>query len=207
LIFIEAALTAGILGYVRPLLDPQSTVDDPGDARCAIFYSITNCQTGLRGVSFGNFLIKQVVEDLSREFRKIRKFATLSPVPGFRSWLMHHRELMSPTLAALTLDSSAALTAVPDAIRDEIMQLCAYYLLRAKRGHAPLDPGRQVSPRQRRASRQAQLGRRRFVGRHRFVARHHRELRLPDGGRRTEPRGVRERLQGDGVVLARTPRS
>ena len=140
LIFIEAALTAGILGYVRPLLDPQSTVDDPGDARCAIFYSITNCQAGLRGVSFGNFLIKQVVEDLSREFRKIRKFATLSPVPGFRSWLMHHGELMSPTLASLTLDSSSALTAVPDAIRDEIMQLCAYYLLRAKRGHAPLDP-------------------------------------------------------------------
>jgi len=140
LIFIEAALTAGILGYVRPLLDPQSTVDDPGDARCAIFYSITNCQTGLRGVSFGNFLIKQVVEDLSREFRKIRKFATLSPVPGFRTWLMHHRELMSPALAALTLDSSAALTGVSDAVRDEIMQLCAYYLLRAKRGHAPLDP-------------------------------------------------------------------
>ena len=140
LIFIEAALTAGILGYVRPLLDPQSTVDDPADARCALFYSITNCQIGLRGISFGNFLIKQVVEDLSREFSKIRKFATLSPVPGFRSWMMLHRELMSPTLAALPLDSSAALTAVPDAVRDEIMHLCAYYLLRAKRGHAPLDP-------------------------------------------------------------------
>jgi malonyl-CoA decarboxylase len=140
LIFIEAALTAGILGYVRPLLDPQSTIDDPAEARCAIFYSITNCQAGLRGVSFGNFLIKQVVEDLSREFRKIRKFATLSPVPGFRSWLMLHRELMSPALAVLPLDSPAALTAVPDTARDEIMQLCAFYLLRAKRGHAPLDP-------------------------------------------------------------------
>jgi malonyl-CoA decarboxylase len=140
LIFIEAALTAGILGYVRPLLDPQSTVDDPGEARCALFYSITNCQTGLRGISFGNFLIKQVVEDLSREFGKIRKFATLSPVPGFRSWMMLHRDLMSPILAALSLDSPAALTAVPDTVRDEIMHLCAYYLLRAKRGHAPLDP-------------------------------------------------------------------
>jgi malonyl-CoA decarboxylase len=140
LIFIEAALTAGILGYVRPLLDPQSTIDDPAEARCAIFYSITNCQAGLRGISFGNFLIKQVVADLSREFRKIRKFATLSPVPGFRSWLMLHRELMSPALAALSLDSPAALTAVTDTVRDEIMQLCAFYLLRAKRGHAPLDP-------------------------------------------------------------------
>jgi malonyl-CoA decarboxylase len=140
LIFIEAALTAGVLGYVRPLLNPQSAVDDPAEARCAIFYSITNCQEGLRGVSFGNFLIKQVVEDLSREFRRIRKFATLSPVPGFRSWLMQHRQLMSPALAKLPLDSPAALTAVSDAARDEIMQLCAYYLLRAKRGHAPLDP-------------------------------------------------------------------
>src|SRR5689334_2055022 len=82
LIFIEAALTPGILGDVRPLLDPQSPVEDPEAARCALFYSITNCQEGLRGVSFGNFLIKQVVEDLSHEFRKIRKFATLSPIPG-----------------------------------------------------------------------------------------------------------------------------
>ena len=140
LIFIEAALTTGILGYVRPLLDPQSQVEDPASARYAIFYSITNCQAGLRGVSFGHFLIKQVVEDLSREFRKMRKFATLSPIPGFRSWLMLHRELMSASLAALPLDSPAALTAVPDPVRDEIMRLCAYYLLRAKRGNAPLDP-------------------------------------------------------------------
>ena len=140
LIFIEAALTQGILGYVRPLLDPQSPVEDPANARWAIFYSITNCQAGLRGVSFGNFLIKQVVEDLSREFRKIRTFSTLSPIPGFRTWLMAHREMMSAPLASLPLDSPASLTAVPDAIRDEIMQLCAYYLLRAKRGRAPLDP-------------------------------------------------------------------
>jgi malonyl-CoA decarboxylase len=140
LIFIEAALTPGILGYVRPLLDPQSDVEDPDAARCALFYSITNCQEGLRGVSFGNFLIKQVVEDLSGEFRRIRKFATLSPIPGFRSWLMHHRDLMSSTVAALTLDGPAAVAAVPDPARNELMQLCAYYLLRAKRGYAPLDP-------------------------------------------------------------------
>jgi len=140
LIFIEAALAPGILGYVRPLLDPQSQVEDPASARCAIFYSITNCQAGLRGVSFGNFLIKQVVEDLSREFRKIRKFATLSPIPGFRAWLIAHRELMSPSLASISLDSPASLTAVHDSVRDEIVRLCAYYLLRAKRGHAPLDP-------------------------------------------------------------------
>lgn len=140
LIFIECALTPGIAGYVRPLLDPQSPVEDPAAARCAIFYSITNCQVGLRGVSFGNFLIKQVVEDLSREFAKIKKFATLSPIPGFRAWLMSHREMMSEPLASLPLEAPASLAAVPDALRDELMRLCAYYLLRAKRGHAPADP-------------------------------------------------------------------
>ena len=139
LIFIECALTPGIVGYVRPLLDPQSPVEDPATARCAIFYSITNCQLGLRGVSFGNFLIKQVVEDLTHEFTKIKKFATLSPIPGFRNWLMSHRELMSEPLAALALDSPASLSTMPDALRDEIMRLCAYYLLRAKRGRAPAD--------------------------------------------------------------------
>ena len=140
LIFIEAVLTQAIVGYVRPLLDPQSAVVDPADTRCAIFYSITNCQLGLRGVSFGNFLIKQVVEDLSREFPKIGKFATLSPIPGFRPWMMSHREMMSKSLAALPLDTPASLTAVPDMLRDEIMRLCAYYLLRIKRGNAPADP-------------------------------------------------------------------
>ena len=139
LIFIECALAPGILGYVRPLLDPQSAVEDPASARCAIFYSITNCQVGLRGVSFGNFLIKQVVEDLSGEFDKLRKFATLSPIPGFRSWLMSHREMMSEALASLPLDSPASLAVIPDDLRDEIMRLCAYYLLRAKRGRAPAD--------------------------------------------------------------------
>jgi malonyl-CoA decarboxylase len=140
LIFIEAALTPGILGYVRPLLDPQSPVEDPAAARCALFYSITNCQEGLRGVSFGNFLIKQVVEDLSREFRRVRKFATLSPIPGFRAWLLEHRDRMSASLASVPLDGPAALAAAPESARDELLQLCAYYLLRAKRGHAPLDP-------------------------------------------------------------------
>ena len=204
LIFIEAALTAGILGYVRPLLDPQSAVDDPAEARCAIFYSITNCQTGLRGVSFGNFLIKQVVEDLSREFRKIRKFATLSPVPGFRSWLMRHRELMSPPLSALTLDSPA------------VADRCAR--LGPRRDHAALRvlsasrqartraarSGRAVSPRERRPPGEAQLGRRRLVCRHRVFTRDYRELCVSNGGRRREPRGVRERLQSHDLVLART---
>src|SRR6185503_15744071 len=94
---------------VQPLLDPRAPIADPADARCAIFYSITNCQLGLRGVSFGNFLIKQVVEDLSGEFRRLRKFATLSPVPGFRAWLSSHRTYMSEELAALEVHDAPTL--------------------------------------------------------------------------------------------------
>jgi len=87
LIFIEVALTSGMSAKVQPLLDADSPVADPARANCAIFYSITNCQEGLHGVWFGNFLIKQAVEDLGREFPRLRTFATISPIPGFRRWL------------------------------------------------------------------------------------------------------------------------
>ncbi len=87
LIFIEVALTRGMSDRVQPLLDPDSAVSDPQAADSAIFYSITNCQEGLRGVPFGGLLIKQVVEDLKKSLPRIRMFATLSPIPGFRKWL------------------------------------------------------------------------------------------------------------------------
>jgi malonyl-CoA decarboxylase len=139
LIFIEVALTRRLAGDVQSLLDPLAPVTDPSESRWAMFYSITNCQAGLRGVSFGNFLIKQVVEDLSREFPRIRKFATLSPIPGFRSWLSSARHLMSPELAAVGIGSLDQLTALPSRFPEEIRRLCAYYLVREKRGRAPLD--------------------------------------------------------------------
>ena len=87
LIFIEVALTERISDAVAPLLDQDSPLADPARADSAIFYSITNCQEGLRGISFGNLLIKQVAEELSREFPRLKNFATLSPIPGFRRWL------------------------------------------------------------------------------------------------------------------------
>src|SRR3989454_1784447 len=86
-IFIEVALTHGMSAKVQPLLALGSPVVDPASADCAIFYSITNPQEGLRGISFGNLLIKQVAEDLGREFPRLKTFATLSPIPGFRKWL------------------------------------------------------------------------------------------------------------------------
>jgi malonyl-CoA decarboxylase len=87
LIFVEVALVRGLSGSVQGLLDEDAPVQDPGHADTAIFYSISNCQSGLAGISFGNFLIKRVVNELSAEFRNLRTFATLSPIPGFRRWL------------------------------------------------------------------------------------------------------------------------
>jgi malonyl-CoA decarboxylase len=87
LIFVEVALTEGMAGSVQALLDEKAPVLDPRGADTAVFYSINNCQRGLDGISFGNFLIKRVVGELSAEFRNIKTFATLSPIPGFRRWL------------------------------------------------------------------------------------------------------------------------
>ena len=87
LIFVEVALVRGLAGSVQLLLDEKAPVQDPRRADTAIFYSISNCQQGLAGISFGNFLIKQVVELLETELRGLRSFATLSPIPGFRPWL------------------------------------------------------------------------------------------------------------------------
>jgi malonyl-CoA decarboxylase len=87
LIFVEVALTAEIPGAIQPLLASEREIVPLSKARTAAFYSISNCQQGLNGISFGNFLIKQVVEELRRELPKLETFVTLSPVPGFMRWL------------------------------------------------------------------------------------------------------------------------
>lgn len=147
LIFIEVALTRGMSARVQPLLDPDSPVLDPAVADSAMFYSITNCQQGLRGVSFGNFLIKQVVEDLGRELPGVKCFATLSPIPGLRKWL-------AGVPAALEGDRKQRLTALLSGLesarwfeektatelQQPLLELAAWYLLRAKEDQEPLDP-------------------------------------------------------------------
>jgi malonyl-CoA decarboxylase len=139
IIFIEAALTHGMSDRVQPLLDPGSPVLPPESADCAMFYSITNCQEGLRGVPFGSFLIKQVVEDLGREFPRIRKFATVSPVPGFREWLASNPELAG-LLSKLDQPLWWENKELSEELRLELVPLCARYLLQAKNGREPLDP-------------------------------------------------------------------
>jgi malonyl-CoA decarboxylase len=145
IIFIEVALTHGMSTKVQPLINPDAPVFDPKTADCAMFYSITNCQEGLRGVPFGNFLIKKVAEDLEKEFPRLRVFATVSPIPGFREWLVdaargpdHQPGLMALT-AWLADPNWPADKRVSAELERELLPLCAYYLLHAKRGKEPVD--------------------------------------------------------------------
>ena len=149
IIFIEVALTRGMSDKVQALLDPDSPVLDAGAAEWAIFYSITNCQEGLRGVPFGSFLIKQVVEDVSKDFPRIKKFATLSPVPGFRKWLLDKAAALQGSSKLAPFAAAVAKIESPqwmeeDTARAELQRcllpLAAHYLLYAKQNQEPLDP-------------------------------------------------------------------
>lgn len=165
LIFVEVALVNGMAGNVQALLDPAAPVQDPKLADSAIFYSINNAQRGLDGISFGNFLIKRVVDRLSKEFSNLKSFATLSPIPGFLPWLksaldVGDRDLLLPSERKL-LSNTVGVTkrakgwlketlksptwrddeAVAKALRPILMRLCARYLVREKRpSGAALDP-------------------------------------------------------------------
>ncbi len=142
IIFIEVALTRGISTHVQPLLDVAAPVADAGAADTAVFYSITNCQDGLRGISFGNLLIKQVAEELQREFPHVRRFATLSPVPGLRRWLdrNHSRIAVGPqgeerlALLSRLQDPGWYQGEIAPALEKLLVSLCAHYLLREKQG-------------------------------------------------------------------------
>ena len=140
IIFIEVALTRSMSAHIQPLLDISSPVSS-ANCDCAMFYSITNCQEGLRGISFGNLLIKQVAEELRREFPHLRRFATLSPLSGFRRWVEQKRVEHPKELAMLAkLDQPDwHLGEVSDALQRMLTRLCAYYLLHAKHGEEPLD--------------------------------------------------------------------
>lgn len=149
LIFVEVALTDRLADNVLVLLDEAAPVFDARRADTAIFYSISNTQTGLRGVSFGNFLLKRVIDDLQRDFPRLRHFATLSPLPGFASWVRKNpQELAAEGLGCdavqladggWTGDATAARR-----INEGLSQLAARYLTTAKAsrgdGRQPLDP-------------------------------------------------------------------
>jgi malonyl-CoA decarboxylase len=149
LIFTELALTRGMSSNAEALLDPESPVIDPSTCTSAIFYSINSCHEGLRGVPLGNALIGRVTNELAKTFPGLNTFATLSPVPGFRSWLADLARAGQGNAAHAT--AAAALSGLErsdwyaDAntsaeLERQLVPLCAYYLLRVKRGDDPADP-------------------------------------------------------------------
>ncbi len=98
MIFVEVALVSGIAGNIHALLDEAAPIGNPQTADTAIFYSISNCQRGLAGISFGDFLIKRVVDALATELPRLKAHSTLSPIPGFRAWLKGEAERGRPLL-------------------------------------------------------------------------------------------------------------
>src|SRR5216684_550588 len=163
LIFVEVALVQGMSDNVQSLLDEAAPVGDPVAADTAIFYSISNCQRGLAGISLGDFLIKRVVDNLAAELPHVRNYATLSPIPGFRAWL--DQRIIEEGGDLLAANEQKALQQLPSelaglglgvllgrprwyadeklalALRGPLLRLCARYLLLEKsaKGRA-LDP-------------------------------------------------------------------
>jgi malonyl-CoA decarboxylase len=151
LIFVEVALTSEMPDSIQALLgEAPKNGDAPAKPTTAVFYSISNCQEGLRGISFGNFLIKQVVEELARERASLKTFVTLSPIPGFAAWLDH--ELARNGSALVSASERTRLEALDDpdwidseedaqALRPLLLRLAAHYFLRAKDEEGqPVDP-------------------------------------------------------------------
>jgi len=150
LIFVEVALVHEIPSSIEGLITPEAPAIRGEAPNTAVFYSISNCQKGLAGISFGNFLIKQVVTDLAREIPSLKTFVTLSPVPGFRSWLDGVRAdaanpvLDDETRETLTLMDETGWHTDPErsaTLRPLLLELAAHYFLNEKRSNGqPLDP-------------------------------------------------------------------
>lgn len=141
LIFVEVALTAEIPGAIAPILEADRTPIDPRTATTAVFYSISNCQDGLRGISFGAFLIKRVADTLSAELPNLKIFVTLSPVPGFADWLKTEAQKAESALDEPARQVLSDLAEAPNWLEDPaiaktaeaaLMPLAAHYLTQAR---------------------------------------------------------------------------
>ena len=149
LIFVEVALTREIPGAIAPILTVQRDPIGPDKATTAVFYSISNCQRGLAGVSFGHFLIKQVVEEIARENARLSNFVTLSPVPNFAEWLKRERAAESSTV--LTPEDRALLANLDipgwwqtektrEPVEEPLLRAAAWYFLHARtKSGSPVD--------------------------------------------------------------------
>jgi len=133
LIFIEVALTSELSTSIEPLLDTAAPIGNAREATTAIFYSISNCQRGLAGISFGNALVKRVVADLLHEFPQLKTFSTLSPIPGFLHWLTSREAEDSPLTATLAKRGWYRDQTIATAVEMPLLRLCAHYLIEEKR--------------------------------------------------------------------------
>lgn len=150
LIFVEVALTSKIPAAIAPLLDLSRKTIAATKATTAVFYSISNTQKGLSGVSFGNFLIKQVVQDLARELPALKTFVTLSPAPGFAAWLARERKVERSLALDFLSKEHLKLLDEPDwhkpgehldALGGALLSAAAFYFLKAKTSTGrPVDP-------------------------------------------------------------------
>ena len=144
LIFVEVALTRSLPDSIQSVLSPERDALSPMDADTAVFYSISNCQRGLRGISFGNFLIKQVANELKVEFPNLTTFRTLSPVPSLMRWVGSQHAVSSELSEACDV---AAAFARSEAEADDVASaaklkgLTAEYLTNQRRDdRQPMDP-------------------------------------------------------------------
>ena len=149
LIFVEVALTREIPTAIAPILTLQREAIAPDKATTAVFYSISNCQRGLAGVSFGHFLIKQVAEEIARETPKLSTFVTLSPSPNFAEWLQ--RERLNEESQVLSAEDRAVLKnldtlgwwqaeATREPVKEPLIRAAAWYYLHARtRSGSPMD--------------------------------------------------------------------
>jgi len=171
-----------------------------------MFYSITNCQEGLRGLPFGNFLIKKVAEDLSRELRQIRTFATVSPVPNFREWLTAAAAVREKQPPSKTLVDVVAKLGEPEwyknkeaseTARRELEPLRVLSYVRKTRPGAARS-GRALSSAKRSEHGTSELDGRHVTGRPAALYRPDGELRLSPRGCGAKPRTVHEGIPGHG---------
>jgi malonyl-CoA decarboxylase len=140
LVFVEIALTEQIPNAIAPLLQQDRKEVDLKKVNTVVFYSISNCQAGLTGISFGNFLIKNVVEELKSELPSLTTFVTLSPIPGFLKWLERAdlTDLVDADMASKVLHPVGS---VADSdVYQQLEKLCAHYLLKEKFNGLAKDP-------------------------------------------------------------------
>ena len=138
LIFVEVALTDETPGQIAPILRIDRETISGDSASTAVFYSISNCQSGLAGISFGNFLIKRVAQELKQEFPELKRFVTLSPVPGLMRWLrVREPELASTFLAG---DDAFWNEEAVDSEREFKAAALRYFLESDREDRLPNDP-------------------------------------------------------------------